>query len=70
MEDDPKKLAMLLVGKPKKGGGEEAESDEEGEGSSGAEAFSSAVKLAMKGDSAAAFDALKVAVSACSEDYD
>jgi hypothetical protein len=69
MEDDPKTLALLLAGKPKKGEEKEAEADE-GEGPSGAEAFASAVKLAMKGDSAAAFDALKVAVSACQgEEY-
>lgn len=72
MEDDPKKLAMLIMAKGK-GGGEakgEAEDFDEGESSSGADAFAEAVKLAMKGDKAAAFDALKVAVSSCSEDYE
>lgn len=65
MEEDPKKLAMLLAGKGEKKGGEEEPSDDEGKSPSGAEAFASAVKLAMKGDSAAAYDALKVAVSSC-----
>lgn len=72
MEDDPKKLAMLIMAKGK-GGGEargEAEDFDEGESSSGADAFAEAVKLAMKGDKSAAFDALKVAVSSCSEDYE
>lgn len=77
MESDPKKLAMIILGKG--GGGEKPETGmgDEGEGAgdessgSGADAFSSAVKLAMKGDKDAAFDALKVAVSQCSsEDYD
>ncbi len=71
MESDPKKLALLIMGK-NKGGGEEKEADDfdDGESSSGADAFSEAVKLAMKGDKAGAFDALKVAVSSCSEDFE
>ena len=72
MESDPKKLAMLIMSKGKGGEKEEAEADDfdGGESSSGADAFSEAVKLAMKGDKSAAFDALKVAVSSCSEDYE
>jgi hypothetical protein len=71
MEGDPKKLAMLIMAKGK-GGEEKKEADDfdDGESSSGADAFAEAVKLAMKGDKAAAFDALKVAVSSCSEDYE
>lgn len=71
MEDDPKKLAMLIMAKGK-GGEEKGEADDfdDGASSSGADAFAEAVKLAMKGDKAAAFDALKVAVSSCSEDYE
>lgn len=73
MEDDPKKLAMLIMAKGKGGGEKEsAEADDfdDGASSSGADAFAEAVKLAMKGDKSAAFDALKVAVSSCSEDYE
>ena len=74
--DDPKKIAMMLIGKQKskkpdddEGDMMGAEDEGEEEPSGGAEAFASAVKLAMEGDHEAAFDALKVAVSACGEDY-
>lgn len=69
MGDDPKKIAMLIMGKEKggEGGGEE---ESEGEGSPGADAFMDAVRLAKSGDKMGAYDALKVAVASCQGDDD
>lgn len=68
--DDPAKLAVLLL-KRHDGGDKKTDNEgegDEGESSDGASAFTDAVKLAMKGDSAAAFDALKVAVRSCADE--
>lgn len=69
MGDDPKKIAMLIMGKGKGEGGGEEEA-EEGESSPGADAFAEAVSLAKSGDKMGAYEALKVAVASCQGDDD
>jgi hypothetical protein len=65
MGDDPKKIAMLIMGKDKGEGGKEDAEAEEGESSTGADAFAEAVSLAKSGDKMGAYEALKVAVASC-----
>lgn len=69
MGDDPKKIAMLIMGKEKSGEGESEDGEQE-ETSAGADAFAEAVSLAKSGDKMGAYEALKVAVASCQGDDD
>ena len=73
MEGDPKKLALLILGKG--GGGEkegapmgEESDDDAGSSSMGPQALKDMFGMMKSGDYQGAFDALKMAVSCCSDE--
>lgn len=76
MGDDPKSIAMLIMkkkhGKGQEGGKpsmEESDDDMEGEGGGeGPDALKDMHRMMRSGDYSGAFDALRMAVSACQDD--
>jgi hypothetical protein len=63
---DPKKTALLILGKARGG----SDPGDEGEGLDGKEAFKAAMEAAKDGDYDAAYDAFKAAVAACGDEPD